>query len=519
MRYPGWLVSLVVLSLVLALPLFMVLLKVPGLESANLYHLTTHLLPDYLLQTGLLVVGVSILVLSFGVGSAWLVTAFDFPLRKLAEWMLILPLAIPSFIGAIAYAGLTDYAGPIRTFLRFVALPDPYIDVMNIYGVILVMSAVLYPYVYLTSRASFLMQSGTLIEASRSLGLGMSRTFFKVVMPVTWPAMIAGLSLVIMEVLNDYGTVKYFGVSTFTTGIFKSWLALGDLPSAIFLSVILVVFVLALLLLEEWSRGRRRFVSENQEKHHSRVQLTKGRAAGALVVVLVPIFVGFLIPVGQMLFWLVLSFDRVDWSRLFQIVGNTVALSLATGVILMVVALIMAYGYRLLKIPRFWIYASKVSLLGYALPGAVTAIGIIATLLMWNSNLALLGVVGLLFGYQVRFFAVGFQAVESGFKKVPQSVDDAALTLGSGPLKNLFRIHMPLLRTSLLSGFILTFVDVTKELPITLILRPFNFETLATNAFQYATDEMAPASAAASLFIIFVGLVPVYLLNKWLSNR
>jgi iron(III) transport system permease protein len=179
----------------------------------------------------------------------------------------------------------------------------------------------------------------------------------------------------------------------------------------------------------------------------------------------------------------------------------------------------MAYSYRLLKLPKFWIYASKVSLLGYALPGAVTAIGIIATLLLWNSNLAFLGVFGLLFGYQVRFFAVGFQAVDSGFKKVPQAVDDAALTLGSGPLKNLFRIHIPLLRTSLLSGFILTFVDVTKELPITLILRPFNFETLATNAFQYATDEMAPASAAASLFIIFVGLVPVYLLNKWLSNR
>lgn len=510
-----------ILSLLLGFPLLMVLLKIPAtLDTNTLYHLTNTLLPEYLKNTGVLVIGVSLVALVFGVGSAWLVTAFDFPLRRHLEWLLIMPLAIPAFIGAIAYSGFLDYAGPLRIFLRQSAVfQDVNLDIMNLYGVIFVMASVLYPYVYLTCRAAFLIQSGSLIEASRTLGLGMSRTFFRVILPVTWPAIVAGLSLIVMEVLNDYGTVSYFGVPTFTTGIFKSWLSLGDLPSAIFLSGVLILFVLLLLLVEEWSRGRKRFVTEHQERELSRVRLAGASKWGILALVSVPFLVGFLIPVFQMLFWLVLTADKLNVKKLFSILINTVGLAVVAGLLLMAVSLLMAYAHRILKLGKFWKYLSKITLLGYALPGAVTAIGIITMLLLVDSSLVYYGIFGILFGYQIRFFAVGYQTLESGFKKIPDSADEAALTMGSGPLRNLFRIHIPLLKTSLISGFILVLVDVAKELPITLILRPFNFETLATNAFQYAKDEMAPESAAASLLIIFVGLVPVYLLNKWLIKQ
>ncbi len=499
----------------------MVALKIPtALDPSTLYHLTNTLLPDYLKNTGALVIGVSMLSLVFGVGSAWLVTAFDFPLRRHMEWLLIMPLAIPAFIGGIAYSGFLDYAGPLRIFLRQSSvLQDVNLDIMNLYGVIFVMASVLYPYVYLTCRAAFLIQSGSLIEASRTLGLGMGRTFFRVILPVTWPAIVAGLSLIIMEVLNDYGTVSYFGVPTFTTGIFKSWLSLGDLPSAVFLSGILILFVLLLLLIEEWSRGRRRFATEHQERELSRVQLSGVSKWGVVALVFVPFLTGFLIPVFQMLFWLALTSDKLDIQKLLSILQNTVGLAVVAGLLLMVMSLVIAYAHRILVLGKFWTYLSKITLLGYALPGAVTAIGIIATLLLIDSSLVYYGVFGILFGYQIRFFAVGYQTLESGLKKIPVSTDEAALSMGSGPIKNLFRIHIPLLKTSMISGFILVLVDVAKELPITLILRPFNFETLATNAFQYAKDEMAPESAAASLLIIFVGLVPVYLLNKWLIKQ
>lgn len=496
-------------------PVLVVLIRLFSIDPAGLYHLTQTLLPLYLRNTALVTLGVAMLSLILGVSAAWLISTCQFPFRRQLEWLLILPLAIPTFISAIAYSGLTDYAGPVRIFLRNVAwVDDLYIDMMNVPGVIFVMSAVLYPYVYLTSRAAFVGQSGHLIEASRTLGQSFIKTFIRIIIPTAWPAIFSGLSLVIMEVLNDYGTVKYYGVPTFTTGIFKSWLSLGDLPSALFLSSILVVFVLIILVVEEKARGLRKFTDESTPPRLSRYRLRGWKKIAGMTLVLLPFIIGFIIPVFQMLWWLMLTYRDTVWSNFYLIAANTMTLAFFASFLIIILGILLAYAYRLLRPIGFWRYTSKFTILGYAMPGAVIAVGIIAIVLMIDASLLYAGVYALMFGYMVRFFAVGFSPVDSGFRKLSISLDDAAITMGSGSLRNLFHIHLPLLKPSLIAGLMMAFVDITKELPLTLILRPFNFDTLAVNAFQYATDEMAPESAAASLLIIFVGVIPIYLLNR-----
>jgi iron(III) transport system permease protein len=506
-------------NLVLAailLPLVLVASRSFMLDTSNLRHIASNLLPLYLWNTSILVIGTSAIALAIGVTTAWLVTIYEFPFRRQFEWILILPLSIPTFINAIAYVGLTDYAGPIRIFLRWIGT-DYYMDIMDHTGAILIMSLVLYPYVYITSRSAFLLQSASLIEVSRSLGQSLSKTFWKVVLPLAWPAIFAGLILVIMEVLNDYGVVSYFGIPTFTVGIFRSWLALGDLSTAIFLSMVVLTFVVILLAVEFSANRKKKVAQDKAESALSRI--TPKRKWLIFLACLIPVMLGFIIPIGQLFWWFSLAYSPDIWTELFKLAGNTAMLGLISSIIITFLSVLLVYTFRLVNKQGIKKTITKLPMLGYAMPGAVIAIGIVACILIINPNLIYSGVIALILGYTVRFFAVGYGSIESGFEKIPRQIDDAAISLGSNTFRNLIRIHIPILKPVLVGSLIMVFVDVAKELPITLMLRPFNYETLATNAFQYAKDEMAPRSASASLLIIFASTIPVYYLNRILHRK
>lgn len=510
-----WRLSTNIILVLLLLPLLLVASRSFFLDGTNWNHLSTNLLPLYSWNTSILLIGTVVLTLLLGVSSAWMVSIYEFPLRKQFEWMLILPLSIPTFISAISYVGLTDYAGPIRIFLRYLEA-DIYFDIMTHFGAIFVMSVVLFPYVYITSRSAFLLQSTSLIEVSRSLGQPMSKTFRKVILPLAWPSIFAGLILVIMEVLNDYGVVSYFGIPTFTVGIFRSWLALGDLSSAISLSLIVLLFVLVLLVLDYRARNKKKFDHDKSDRKFTRI---KPRRKWILFTLcLIPLVFGFIVPVAQLIWWFVLSFFSTQWEETITLVTNTAFIGALSSTIIVSLGITLSYSFRILKMRGIKKMISRLPFLGYAMPGAVIAVGIVALVLYVNPNWIYAGITALVFGYTVRFFAVGYGSIESGFEKIPNQIDDAASSLGSNTFRNLVRIHLPVLKPVLIGSFIMVFVDVAKELPLTLILRPFNYDTLATNAFQYAKDEMAPKAAASSLLIIFASAIPVYFLNRILHR-
>jgi iron(III) transport system permease protein len=533
-RWPSaWTLAALVSVALLSLPLLVIAVGLIAPATETWTHVRTTVLSDYIVNSVRLVFGAGVLALVLGVSTAWLVTAYDFPGRRFFEWSLILPLAVPAYIAAYTYAGMFDVAGPLQRLVRAAvpSLADEflYLDVMNIGMVTLIFGFVLYPYVYLVSRASFARQSATLLEAARTLGHGPAATFRRVALPLARPAMAAGVGLVAMEVLNDYGAVKYYGVSTFTTGIFRSWFGLGDLSSAIRLSAMLMVFVFALLAIERSQRGRAAFAGGRApERPLLRARLTGRQALFAFALCAVPFLFGFAIPVAQLGYWAAgTALSVVDLSFV-RLIANTFALAAAAAALCVAVALLLTYASRLN--PRPWLRrVSRITVLGYSMPGAVVAVGVLVPFAWVDHRVdgvmqATLGIptglllsgtlVALVFAYAVRFMAVAFLPVESGFTRICGRVDDAARSLGASPSCALRTVSLPLLRGTLLGAVILVFVDVLKELPLTLILRPFNFDTLATRAYQLATDELIAVSSNYALVIILAGVIPVVLLNR-----
>jgi iron(III) transport system permease protein len=503
-----------IILIILLLPIIFVISNSFSAEGNNWLQASQTLLPLYIKNTLILLAGICVLTIIIGVSTAGLVTVYDFPFRKHFEWVLILPLSIPTFINAIAYVGMTDYAGPIRIFLRWIGT-DVYIDIMDHVGAIIIMSLVLYPYVYVAARAAFMLQSASLIEVSRSLGKSLTKTFLKISMPISWPLIFSGLLLVIMEVLNDYGVVYYFGIPTFTAGIFRAWLALGDLPSAVFLSIIVLIFVIILVAIDARIQYGKKVSTDNEETVLARI--TSKKKWLIFLICSIPVFFGFIVPVAQMIWWATLASTAEVWMKSLTFMGNTSLLGLIGGITIILFSIILSYSNRLSS--KHWTSKifGKLSMFGYALPGAVIGIGIVTFIVWLNPDWIYSGILALVFGYTARFFAVGYGQIDSGFEKIPFQLDYAGSSLGKYALHRFFKIHIPLLKPVLIGGFIMVFVDIAKELPLTLILRPFNFETLATNAFQYAKDEMAPKSASSSLLIIFVSAIPVYFLNKILK--
>jgi iron(III) transport system permease protein len=523
-------ISLGAAALIL-LPILAVLASLLGTAGETWAHLARTTLGSYVLNTALLVLGVGIGVSSIGVLSAWLVTAYRFPGKRLLEWALMLPLAMPAYVMAYAYTDWLQFTGAVQTALRALtgwqAREYWFPEIRSLGGAALVLSLALYPYVYLLARTAFLDLSRSALEAGRLSGLSPWAAFRRIALPIARPAIAAGVALALMETLADFGTVSYFALEVFTTGIFKAWMSLGDPVGAAQLSVCLLVFVAAVLGLERASRGRAAYASAPGRTSATQ-RLTGWRAALACAACTAPVVLGFLLPAALLL--------HLAWSdpaaragaRLFTLLGNSFILAGLAAVAGVLLATAMAYASRLSRAPLV-AAANRAAALGYAIPGAVIAVGILVPLGRldnWiaggleaafgiKAGLLLTGsIVALIYAYLVRFLAVALQTMEAGLARVTPRMDDAARSLGATPAQALARVHAPLLAPSLAAAALLLFVDVMKELPATFALRPFNFDTLAIEAYNLAKDERLSEAALPSLAIVAIGLVPLLLVTK-----
>jgi len=515
------------------LPILAVVASVLGPASETWAHLARTLLGEYVLNTALLATCVAAGVLSIGVLSAWLVTAYRFPGQRALEWALVLPLAMPAYVMAYAYTDWLQFTGPVQTALRaatgWQAREYWFPEIRSIPGAAAMLSFALYPYVYLLARTAFLDVSRSALEAGRLAGYSAWGSFWRVALPISRPAVAAGAALALMETLADFGTVSYFALEVFTTGIFKAWLSMGDMAAAGQLSACLLAFVFVVLALERASRCRAAYASTMRKP--SPPQCLSGTAAAlAFAACAVPVLLGFALPAG-LLVHLAWSDPEVSGARLLALMGNSFMLAGIAAVAGVLLATGMAYAARLsrgrLAIAVSW--ANRAAALGYAIPGAVIAIGVLVPLGRLDNwiaggietafgvkpGLLLTGtIVALVYAYLVRFLAVALQTVESGLAKVTPRMDDAARSLGATPGGTLVRVHAPLLASSLASAALLLFVDVMKELPATFALRPFNFDTLAIEAYNLAKDERLAEAAVPSLVIVAIGLAPVLIVVK-----
>lgn len=529
----GWTLAVLTVAGVMSLPVVVVLGFLLYPAGDVLVHLAETVLADYVVNSLWLMLGVSAGVLSIGVTTAWLTSQCDFPARRFFSWALLLPLSVPAYIIAYTYTGMLDFEGPVQTQLRHWfgwRYGDYWFpEVRSIGGAMLMLSLVLYPYVYMMTRAAFLEQSHGVMEVSRTLGNSAWGSFFRVALPLARPAIVTGLSLALMETLADYGTVQYFGVSTFTTGIFRTWFGLGDSAAAAQLAAMLMGFVFALIVLERWSRRHARF-HHTGHKHvrPHRYRLTGWHRWFAFAACAMPLLLGFLLPAGQLLYWAFATAEAGYDARFAVLTANSLVLAGGAALIAVTLSLLMGYGKRL-RPSRSVIAGVRLASMGYAVPGTVVAVGVLLpfawidnALDTWmratfgiSTGLLLSGTVtALLFAYTVRFLSVSIQAVEAGLGKIRPSVDDAARSLGRRPLAVLREIHLPLMRSTVLTALLLVFVDVLKELPATLILRPFNFNTLAVRAYEMAADERLADAGAPALMIVAAGIIPVVLLSR-----
>ncbi|MBF0323669.1 iron ABC transporter permease [Magnetospirillum moscoviense] len=526
-RFSGWSAASLVIAGLVGAPVLVVAGHLFAPSGEVWSHLAATVLADYIVNSLWLMVGVGAGVTFGGVGVAWLVTMCRFPGSRMLEWALLLPMAMPAYVVAYTYTGLLDYAGPVQSGLRALfgwssARDYWFPEVRSLGGAIWVMTMVLYPYVYMLARAAFLEQSVCVLEASRTLGRSPWRAFREVALPLARPAIAAGVALALMETLNDFGTVHYFAVDTFTTGIYRTWLGLGQPAVAAQLGAVLMVFVLGLVLVERMSRGAgRTHHTTSRWRTLPRFRLTGPRALAAQVFCCAPLLLGFLVPAATLAIWSwEVGADQLFAADFAGLVANSFILAAVAAGAAVLVAVVLGYAQRL-DPSGLNLGAVRLASLGYAVPGSVIAVGTLVALGFVNKvvGVMLIGsVAALVYAYLVRFLAVSFNAVEASLGKVTASIEAASRTLGKGPFATLWRVHVPIIRGSLLSAALLVFVDVMKELPATLIMRPFNFDTLAVRAFSLASDERLADAAAPALAIVLVGLVPVIGLSRAIAR-
>jgi iron(III) transport system permease protein len=499
-------------------------------------HLAQTVLADYVLNTIALMLGVGIGVIAVGVGAAWLVTLYDFPGRRAFEWALVLPMAMPAYVMAYAYTDFLQFTGPVQSALRetfgWTRHDYWFPDIRSVPGAIAMFVFVLYPYVYLLARAAFLERSANVLEVGRTLGYGSWSVFLRLSVPLARPAIAGGTALALMETLADYGTVAYFSVHTFTTGIYRAWLSLGDRVAASQLAAALLGFVLLVLLIERLSRGRASYAPGARSRPMVRHRLRGAAAVAALLGCAIPVALGFVLPAAILAGLAAGHPEAHVGARYLALAGNSFTLAALTAALAALAATLLAYAARLHP-GALTRAACRLVGLGYAVPGAVIAVGVLIPLaafdnwldalarrhLGWATGLLFTGtIVALVYAYLVRFLSVALESVEAGLGKVTRSMDDAARSLGYGPAATLWRVHLPLIAPSVLTAALLVFVDVMKELPATLVIRPFNFDTLATQAYTFASDERLAQAAVASLVIVAVGVLPVIIVLRTMTR-
>lgn len=527
-----WTVATLLIAALVALPVLVVVSRIFMPSDGVWGHLVATVLPYYVWNTVQLVVLVGGGTLVIGTGTAWLVTMCRFPGSRTLEWALLLPMAVPAYVMAYTYTDLLQYVGPVQTGLRaafgWTRHDYWFPNVRSLPGAAAMMALVLYPYVFLLARAAFLEQSVCVLEVSRTLGRGPWRSFFTVALPLARPAIVGGLALVLMEVLADFGTVSYFAVDTFVTGIYRTWFAMGEPMAAAQLAATLMGFVLLLLLLERWSRRRARFHHTTTRYRRLPTHRLRGwRAAAALLACGLPLLLGFVVPASVLLRMALEEGDARFASIFGELATHSLILAGSAAALAVGLALVLAYGQRLHDGPLLR-GAVRVASMGYAIPGSVIAVGILIPFARLDnaldsvlretfgvsSGLLLSGTVAaVLYAYLVRFLAVSFNTIEASLGKIRPTMDHAARVLGSTPGGTLVKVHAPIMRGSLLTAGLVVFVDVMKELPATMIVRPFNFDTLAVRVYQLASDERLTEAATGALAIVAVGILPVILLS------
>jgi len=527
-----------VIGLALALPVLTIIV-LALMPTENVWpHLISTVLPGYVLRTIGLMLGVGLITFAVGTAVAWLVTMCRFPLRPLFVWASLLPLAMPGYIVAYAYVDFLSFAGPLQGWLRGLfgwKSPADYWfpEIRSLGGAIFVLSMVLYPYVFLTARASFIRQPATQLEVARALGQTPWGAFRNVALPLARPGIAVGVSLALMECLNDIGAAGFFGVRTLTLGVYTTWLSQGNLGGAAQISAVMLLFIFALVWFERTARRKQSFVLPSQRpRQPDRIRLNGWQRVLAVIICALPIVIGFVIPALVLMNFAASRLeDALSVTYLKAVYHSLVLAGLAAG-IAVALGLVLGYANRAMR-KGLTKRIIRLASMGYAIPGTVLGIGVLIPLAGFDnaldsflrenfgisSGLLLSGsIAAIIFAYVVRFLAISFGAIETGLQKVTPNVAAAARTLGRGPISAFFEVHLPLLRPALVSAALLVFVDCMKELPATLILRPFDFETLATTVFMLASLDQLEESALPALTIVAVGLVPVILLSRTLHE-
>ena len=502
-------------------------------------HLSSTVLPGYIITTSIVLAGTSTITVVTGVGLAWIVTVYEFPMRRTMEWLCLIPLAMPAYIVAYAYGDLLDYTGFIQSSLRFIfgwgSIKDYWFpSVYSIGGSIFVMSFVLYPYVYLTSRAAFLRQSMTLIEVSSTLGKSSIYSFFHIALPMARPAIIIGLILIIMESMNEFAAFEYYGVDTLSVGVYITWLGKNNLGGAAQIAIFMLLFVFLLMIIEKGLRKKRSFAQNNKKLMSvNRIKLSKGRAVFVMIICALPILIGFLFPSLVLLDFVLERILEVDALKYADLLFNSLFLSIsaATLTIILGVFLVNTYITSNNLIIRLSVTISR---LGYALPGVVIALGVIVPLITldgliknalgqyFNITVGLIfsgTMIAIIYAYVIRFLTISYGTIESGFATLNPDIAAASRVLGQSKYSTLIKIQLPIMKPALIMSALLVFVDSMKELPATLILRPFNFDTLATYVYTYASLSQIEEAALPALTIVATGLLPIILINRELVKN
>jgi len=506
--------------------------------SGSFSHLINTVLLDYTVTTLQVIAGVLLLSFCFAMPSAWFIACCEFPSRKLLQWALMLPLALPPYIVAIVYTDLLDFSGPIQNFLRALmdwqSVSDYYFpDIRTPYGAMFILALTLYPYLYLLLRGAFLGQSGGLFQAARTLGLSPLRAFKRVSLPLSRSACAVGLSLIAMETLGDFATVNYFAVNTLTTAVYDTWLELGSLTTAAKISTLMLLVLALLISLENYSRRKQKTYQRSGGTHTElRFILSGWQKYTVLCFLWSLLLFAFLLPLAVLIYYALSYLDASLNEQLWQYMLNSLWLALIVALLALMVALVVNF-YQRLSPGLFAKFAIRLSSLGYAIPGTVVAIAVLipfTSLDLWfNRQLVEFGFsrVGLLFsgslfilvfGYLVRFSAIAVGSIDSSLAQVSPTLDLASRSLGNSAGQTIRRVNLPLITKGMLSAFILVFIEAMKELPTALLLRPFNFETLATYVYQFVSDEMIEYAALPALLIVMLGLVPFIIVNRLLEK-